>query len=57
MLAYKVMWNGDELMGYREAMEHSMLQRGVKYISLTSALTMGSAHDEWLRWLEYIPRE
>lgn len=44
-------------MGDKEAMEHRMLQKGVKFIGLTSALTMGSAHDEWLRWLEYIPRE
>lgn len=51
------MWKGDELMGDKEAMEHRMLQKGTKLISLTSALTMGSAHDEWLRWLEYIPRE
>ena len=57
MIAYEEIWNGDELMGGKEAMEHSMLQRGVKFISLTSALTMGSAQDEWLRWLEYIPRE
>ncbi|MBQ6404499.1 MAG: hypothetical protein IJJ63_00465 [Bacilli bacterium] len=51
------MWKGDELMGAREAMEHRMLQNGMKFISVTSSLTMGSAHDEWLRWLEYIPRE
>ena len=44
-------------MGDKEAMEHRMLQKGTKSISLISALTMGSAHDEWLRWLEYIPRE
>ena len=57
MLAHKVMLKGDELMEAKEAMEHSMLKKGVKFISLTSALTMGSAHDEWFRWLEYIPRE
>lgn len=57
MIAYEEIWNGAELIGDKEAMEHKMLQKGVKFISLTSALTMGSAHDEWLRWLEYIPRE
>lgn len=51
------MWKGDELMGVKGAMEHRMLQNGMKFISVTSSLTMGSAHDEWLRWLEYIPRE
>ena len=57
MIAYEEIWNGDELMGDKEAMEHRMLQKGTKSISLISALTMGSAHDEWLRWLEYIPKD
>ena len=57
MIVYEEIWNGDELMGAKEAMEHRMLQNGVKFISCASALTMGSAEDEWLRWLEYIPSD
>ncbi len=57
MLAYKTMWKGDELMGARSATERRMIKKGVPYISFKTALAMGSAIPEWLRWLEYIPSE